>query len=249
MNHAIRFKQVSFHYPDNQNVLSDINLVISGGTFLGITGINGSGKSTLTYLMNGLIPHTIPGTLMGMVSVDGISTKTKEVAFFSHQVGMVFQNPDFSLFNLTVREEIGFGLKNLTGHVQQSRIKKALKQVGLTGYELRDPQTLSFGEKQKVCLASVLALDVTYIVLDEPTAMLDYKSSVELYQLLKKLNNEEGRTIIIVEHDTDFLWKYTKELIIIDKGKIKALGKTKNVLNNHHLLTSLGLKRLREIQT
>jgi len=249
MDHTIRFEQVSFHYPDSQNVLSDLNFVISGRTFLGITGINGSGKSTLTYLMNGLIPHTIPGALMGRVLVDGISTKTKDVAFFSHQVGMVFQNPDFSLFNLTVSEEIGFGLKNLTGYVHQKQIKKALKQVGLSGFELRDPQTLSFGEKQKVCLASVLALDVTYIVLDEPTAMLDYKSSVELYRLLKKLNDKEGRTIIIVEHDTDFLWEYAKDLVIINEGKIKALGKAKNVLNNHHLLTSLGIKKPRGMQT
>lgn len=242
MDHTIQFKHISFHYPNSQNVLRDLNFVISNATFLGITGINGSGKSTLTYLMNGLIPHAIPGTLTGMVLVNGISTKTKDVAFFSHQVGMVFQNPDFSLFNLTVSEEISFGLKNLTGYVHQKQIKKALKQVGLSGFELRDPQTLSFGEKQKVCLASVLALDVSYIVLDEPTAMLDYKSSVELYRLLKNLNDKEGKTIIIVEHETDFLWEYAKELIIIDKGKIKALGKAKNILNNQHLLTSLGIK-------
>lgn len=247
MDNAIQFKQVSFHYPNSQNVLRDLNFIISSGTFLGITGINGSGKSTLTYLMNGLIPHAIPGTFTGMVLVNGISTKTKGVAFFSHQVGMVFQNPDFSLFNLTVSEEIGFGLKNLTGYVNQKQIKKSLKQVGLSGFELRDPQTLSFGEKQKVCLASVLALDVSYIVLDEPTAMLDYKSSVELYRLLKKLNNKEGRTIIIVEHETDFLWEYAQKLLIIDKGKIRAFGETKNVLNNHHLLTSLGIKKPRGI--
>lgn len=248
MDKAIRLQHVSFHYPNRQNILSDINLTIESGSFLGITGVNGSGKSTLTYLMNGLIPHAIPGTLEGMVLVAGTSTRKKNVAFFSHQVGMVFQNPDFSLFNLTVNEEIGFGLKNLNGYINQNQIKKALKQVGLEGYESRDPQTLSFGEKQKVCLAGILALNVSYIVLDEPTAMLDYKSSVELYQLLKYLNEKRGITIILVEHDTDFLWEYAKKLVIINRGKIKSLGKTKNVLKNHYLLTSLGIKKPREIQ-
>jgi len=157
-------------------------------------------------------------------------------------VGMVFQNPDFSLFNLTVAEDIGFGLQNLPGKIDQQKVLDALEQVGLGSFVDRDPQTLSFGEKQKVCLASVLALDVSYIVLDEPTAMLDYKSSVELYQLLKQLN-AASKTIITVEHDTDFLWEYTQETMILDQGKVVSVGKTKDVLSNQHLLESLGVKK------
>jgi energy-coupling factor transport system ATP-binding protein len=242
MEQGIRFDNVSFHYPDKQNILSHVNMVIPRGMFLGITGVNGSGKSTLTYCMNGLIPRSIPGKLTGDVFVDGVSTRTKNVSYFSHSVGMVFQNPDFSLFNLTVSEEIGFGMKNLIGNVHKSQITKALHDVGLHGYELRDPQTLSFGEKQKVCLASVLALNVSYIILDEPTATLDWKSSVELYELLKKLNNA-GKTIITVEHDTDFLWEYTNQIIIFDKGRIKATGVTRKVLSDHKMLESLGIKK------
>jgi energy-coupling factor transport system ATP-binding protein len=242
MDHAICFDHVFFGYPDKPNILSDIHFDIPKGTFLGITGVNGSGKSTLAYCMNGLIPHSIAGTLTGKVSVDGISTRTESVAHFSHAVGMVFQNPDFSLFNLTVSEEIGFGLKNLNGKIHDSEVLKALHSVGLIGYESRDPQTLSFGEKQKVCLASVLALDVSYIILDEPTAMLDWKSSVELYRLLKKLN-DKGKTIITVEHDTDFLWEYTHRVIILDKGRIKANDATRKVLSDHRLLTALGIKK------
>jgi energy-coupling factor transport system ATP-binding protein len=242
MEQGIRFDDVSFRYPDKADVLTGIRFVIPRGTFMGITGVNGSGKSTLTYCMNGLIPHSIPGKLTGNVFVDGISTKVKNVSYFSRSVGMVFQNPDFSLFNLTVSEEIGFGMKNLFGKVHKSQIIKALHDVGLSGYEARDPQTLSFGEKQKVCLASVLALDVSYIILDEPTAMLDWKSSVELYRLLKKLNTD-GKTIITVEHDTDFLWGYTNHIIILDKGRIKAVGATRTVLSDYKLLGSLGIKK------
>jgi energy-coupling factor transport system ATP-binding protein len=242
MEQGIRFDDVTFGYPDKPNILSHINMTIPHGTFLGITGVNGSGKSTLTYCMNGLIPHSITGKLTGNVFVDGVQTRTKSVSYFSHSVGMVFQNPDFSLFNLTVAEEIEFGLKNLIGNVRKSQIKKALAAVGLIGYEQRDPQTLSFGEKQKVCLACVLALDVSYIILDEPTAMLDWKSSVELYELLKSLNNE-GKTVITVEHDTDFLWKYTSQTIILDKGRVKTTGATQKILSDHKLLESLGIKK------
>ncbi|OGG11348.1 hypothetical protein A2Z00_04605 [Candidatus Gottesmanbacteria bacterium RBG_13_45_10] len=242
MGDGIRFEHVSFHYPGKPSVLTDIHLTITPGTFLGITGVNGSGKSTLTYLTNALIPHSIPGTLTGSVTVDGVPTKEKSVGYFSRIVGMVFQNPDFSLFNLTVAEEIGFGLQNLNGKVDHKRLCDALELVGLGGFASRDPQTLSFGEKQKVCLASTLALDVSYIILDEPTAMLDYKSSQELYKLLGSLH-AKGKTIITVEHDTDFLWDYTGETLILDNGKVASFGKTRDVLSRRRLLSSLGIKK------
>jgi len=242
MKSGIRIEDVSFRYPNKQESLTRINLTIAKGAFFGITGVNGSGKSTLTYLINGLIPHSIPGTLTGGVFVDGVDTRAKSVSFFSKYVGMVFQNPDFSLFNLTVAEEIAFGLKNLSGHVHHKKIEEALGLVNLKGYETRDPQTLSFGEKQKVCLASVLALDVSYIVLDEPTAMLDWKSSLELYRLLRKLN-AQGKTIIVVEHDTDFLWNFASDTLILDNGRVKAVGSSKKVFHNHDMLAKLGIKQ------
>src|SRR3972149_2458861 len=148
---GINLAQVSFRY-QQQPVLKNISLNIRPGDFLGITGINGSGKSTLLYLLNGLIPHSIKGKLQGKVQVNGINPKDKPVSFFSQQIGLVFQNPDLSLFNLTVREEITFANP-------QAQVANALKLVGLPGYEQRDPQTLSFGQKQKICLAAALALD------------------------------------------------------------------------------------------
>jgi energy-coupling factor transport system ATP-binding protein len=244
MESGIRIDDVSFHYPNKTEILKHITLTIPHGAFFGITGVNGSGKSTLTYLVNGLIPHSIPGRFTGNVFVDGTNTRTKSVSYFSQSVGMVFQNPDFSLFNLTVAEEISFGLKNVKHTVNNRIIQEALGLVDLSGFENRDPQTLSFGEKQKVCLGSVLALNVSYIILDEPSAMLDYKSSCELYELLKTLN-QKGKTIVVIEHDTDFLWDFTSKTVILDHGTIIENGKTREVLSNTKLLTSLGIKKPR----
>jgi len=173
--------------------------------------------------------------------VEGVSTTQKNVSYFAQKVGMVFQNPDLSLFNLTVSEEIEFGLKNFDMSNIEERKKEALVQVGLSGFENRDPQTLSFGEKQKICLACVLALDTEYLVLDEPTAMLDYKNSLELYKLLEKLN-KRGKTIITIDHDTDFLWRYCDRTLILDKGEVKLLGTTQKILKEEKVLKTLGIK-------
>ena len=241
MKKGIYLDHVNFSYPGRPRVLSDVTLTIEPGSFVGMTGTNGSGKSTCTLLMNGLIPHSIAGKLTGSVFIDGVNTRQKPVSYFARTVGMVFQNPDFSLFNLTVEEEVGFGLVNLTGSADKKRIDEALATVGLEGFQSRDPQALSYGEKQKVALASVLALDVSYIILDEPTSMLDYKSSVDLYHLLTELN-KSGKTIITVEHDTDFLLTCSQEMIIFDHGKVLKSGKTKKVFSDHTLLQSLGIK-------
>jgi len=241
MKNGIIFDNVSFAHKNGLFQLENINLYIPRGIFCGITGINGSGKTTLTLLINGLIPHQIRGTLKGNVYLDNVNTKEKPVSYFAKSVGMIFQNPDFMLFNLTVKEEIEFGLKNLKLNNHNLRIKEALKIINLSGYENRDPQTLSFGQKQKICLAAVLAQDSDYIVLDEPTAMLDYQSTVDLYKLLKFLN-QQGKTIIVVEHDTDFLNEYTDQTIVLNQGQIALKGKTKAVLSETKKLEQIGIK-------
>jgi len=241
MAKGINLQNVSFSYPQGKKILKNISLKIKSGDFLGITGINGSGKSTLAHLLNGLIPHQIPGKLTGKILIDGISTSQENVPFFAKKVGMVFQNPDFSLFNLTVKEELLFGLKNLKLDNKEKRFKSALKTVSLTGFINRDPQTLSFGEKQKVCLASVLALDTDYLVLDEPTSMLDYKNSLEIYQILAKLNNQ-GKTIVTIDHNTDLLNQFTKKAVILDQGKIKIQGPANTVFKRSSMLKKLGIK-------
>jgi len=222
----IRLDHVCFNYGQGP-ILTQISLTINRGDFFGITGINGSGKSTLLYLLNGIIPNQIKGKLSGKITVDNQVPNPQTV-------GLIFQNPDFSLFNLTVRDEVGF-------NNPPEKIIPALKAVNLLPFIDRDPQTLSFGQKQKVCLASLLARNLDYLVLDEPTAMLDYKSSLELYVLLHRLN-QQGKTIIVVEHDTDFLRQYANRLAILHQGKILKLGNPKTILQQKSLLKKIGIK-------
>lgn len=240
MKLGISLSRVSFAYQKNKPVLKSISLEIKSGSFLAIAGNNGSGKSTLTLLLNGLIPQQIPGDFSGQVLIDSVSTTSKPVSFFASKVGLVFQNPDFSIFNLTVKEELMFALKNLKTPHPDQRINRALAQVNMTKYLAHDPQSLSYGQKQKICLAAILALNPDYLVLDEPTAMLDHRSSLELYEILKQLN-QQGKTIIVIEHNLDLIKKYSTQTLILDKGKIITSGQTKTVLAKTKLLNQLGL--------
>ncbi len=243
---GIIFENVSFHYEHSKKEIDSISLTIPRGAFCGITGVNGSGKTTMSLMMNGLIPHQVVGEMSGNVFIDGVNTRSKPVSFFSDKVGMVFQNPDFMIFNLTVEEEIAFGLSNLGKDRIEERIHKALSSVGLDGFEKRDPHTLSLGQKQKLCLAVVLAMETDYIILDEPSAMLDYKSSVHLYSLLVGLQ-KIGKTIIIVEHDTDYLYSYADQMIVLNEGKVILKGKSEVVFQEKQLLKQLGIKVPRKI--
>jgi energy-coupling factor transport system ATP-binding protein len=244
MNKGIRLENVSFGYNSDTFQLENISLQIPRGTFLGISGMNGSGKTTLGLLLNGLIPHEIPGKLTGSVFIDGVDTKKRPVSYFAGKVGMLFQNPDFMLFNLTVFDEIAFGLKQKN---TSQKVLKALGMVGLDGFSQRDPQTLSLGEKQKICLASVLARNTEYIILDEPAAMLDYKGAARLYKLLQTLNKTHGKTIIVIEHDTDFLLAHAKQAIVLDRGRVVLEGSAASVFSRTKKLRKLGIKIPRAI--
>jgi energy-coupling factor transport system ATP-binding protein len=238
---SIKIENVSFQYGNSNKQLNNITTIIPQGSFCGVTGENGSGKTTFLMLLNGLIPHEIEGRLTGNVYVDDVNTKKKPVSYFAKSVGMVFQNPDFMIFNLTIRDEIAFGLKNLKFDRIDNRISEALSLVGLENMENQDPHTLSFGQKQKLCLATILAMDTQYIVLDEPSAMLDYKSTLNLYKLLMDLN-KKGKTIIIVEHDTDYLLTYASQIIVFSKGLIGMQGKTKEIFDKKKELQKMGIK-------
>jgi energy-coupling factor transport system ATP-binding protein len=242
MQKGIELKSVSFSYSDGQPQLENISIKIPQSSFCGITGVNGSGKTTLGLLFNGLIPHEIQGKLTGDIFIDGVNTRSQPVSCFAKKVGMLFQNPDFMLFNLTVEQEIAFGLKNLKLDNHPKRISDALSSVGLSGFEQRDPQTLSLGEKQKIALACILALDTPYIVLDEPAAMLDYRGAINLYQVLDTLNKKSGKTIIVIEHDTDFLISHTRQTIILNRGEILIYGDTQSVFSKTDQLKRIGIK-------
>ena len=233
---GVVLKNVSFSFDSRTKILKNINLRIDKGSFVGVAGGNGSGKTTFTKLLNGLIPQETEGELTGGVFIDGDSTRDFQISHFAKKVGMVFQNPDFSLFNLTVAEEVEFVLKNLNIKNSAEKIADSLKLVGMEKLLRADPQSLSFGQKQKVALASVLVQQPRVLVLDEPTAMLDYKSGLNLFSILKKLN-KKGTTVVTVEHDTDLLEQYASRIIILDKGKVAADGSPK--------ATAVGANKLR----
>ena len=238
---SIIFESVSFQYGSDDRILDLIDLEINKNDFTAILGKNGSGKTSLTYCINGLIPHAIPGKLTGNVYIDGKNTKDISIGEISKKVGSVFQDPDLVIFNLTVEEEVAFGVYNLKLDDPKKRVREALKKVGLSGFEKRDPQSLSGGQKQLLCIACVLAMGTDYIVLDEPISNLDYSNSRLVYKILKSLH-KQGKTIIVVEHDTDMVWEYATKTIIIDKNKIIKNGPTKQILKDDRELIALGIR-------
>ncbi len=243
---GIFLQDVTFRYTGaSEDAISHLTCNILDKSFVGITGTNGSGKTTLSYLLNGLIPKEIDGKMDGQVVVDGDSTKDFPVSHFAKNIGIVFQNPENMIFNLSVAEEVGFGPSNLGLDDISRRVTESLIAVGLEGFESKDPNTLSLGQKQKLCIASTLAMNTDYILLDEPSSMLDYKSSVQLYKLLKKLNSA-GKTIIVIEHDTDFINEFASHAIILDSGSLEMEGEVGVVFKHVKRLEELGIKVPRE---
>jgi energy-coupling factor transporter ATP-binding protein EcfA2 len=232
--------RLSFSYP-NQTVLKNISFSIREGEFLGLVGPTGCGKTTLAYCLNGLIPNSIKGKFSGQVLIDELDTKKYKVSEIARKVGLVFQDPDWQIFNLTVKDEVSFGVINLKLDKIEKRIKEALKAVCLTGLDNRDPNMLSQGQKQKLCIASVLATDPEVIVLDEPTSQLDYRNTVKIHDILERLNRK-GKTIIIIEHDTGFLVEYCSRVLIMDDGRIKKDGSPRKIFSEVKYLKRLGIK-------
>ena len=237
---GIKVERVNFSYP-GKSVLKNVDFDVKSGEFVGLVGPTGCGKTTLAYCLNGLIPNSIRGKFSGNVFVDGMNTKKHKVAEIARKVGLVFQDPEWQIFSLTVEDEIEFGIKNLGLSGTKKRVTNALELVGLKGYENREPHRLSQGQKQKLCVASVIATDPEVIVLDEPTSQLDYKNTKNIHEILKKLN-KKGKTVILIEHDTDFLAEYCDRILIMDDGKIIRDDPTKKIFSQVNFLKKLGVK-------
>ena len=241
----IRVEELSFKYTGAKEYsLKNINLKVKKGEFLGILGASGSGKSTLCLTFNGIIPHSIKGEFNGNVFVQGYNTKEASVAELSKLVGLVLQNPDSQLFNMTVEEEVAFSLENLGLDVEEirRRVYWSLKITGLEGLENEFPPNLSGGQKQRLVIASVLAMRPQILVLDEPTSQLDPLGREQVLSLVTLLNKEQGITIILVEHNTEYLFDFADRLIVLDKGELVMEGKPREVFEEADFLRSLGIK-------
>lgn len=230
----IRLKDVRYRYPNTDWALKGIDLSIGEGEYLYVCGANGSGKSTLGYLFNGLIPHFFGGTLEGSVFVKGFNTLERPVSEFLAQVGLVFQNADAQLFSNTVEEEIVFGLENLglSPNEIDKRIKEILELIPIEDLFDRAPMSLSGGEKRLVAIASVLCLNPSLFLLDEPYANLDWEGIYQVRRLLRELHLK-GKTVVVIEQRTDEYMKDATRCLVMNHGKVLFDGSPNKA---HHIL-------------
>ena len=246
----IEIRNVTFHYlRSTKPALDSVSLTIGDREFIGILGPSGSGKSTLALTLNGIIPNSIRGTFSGEVIIRDPKTgkvfKTTEtpVPKLSTLVGLVLQNPESQLFNMTVEDEVAFALENLGLPREEiaKRVEWALKVTGLKGLEDEFPPNLSGGEKQRLAIASVIAMKPSHLVLDEPTSQLDPRGKREVLDVIKRLNRE-GTTVIIVEHDSRFLFRNADRLVVLSGGRIVFQGEPRKVAERIEELVEIGVK-------
>jgi energy-coupling factor transport system ATP-binding protein len=230
--------------------LKDVSFTVKRGELLGIIGPSGSGKSTLCLTINGIIPNSIKGEFGGDVVItdprtgEEYNTKETPVPTLSAVVGLVLQNPESQLFNMTVEEEIAFGLENLGLERNEilRRLRWALEVTGLRGLEGEFPPNLSGGQQQRLAIAAVLAMDPSIIVLDEPTSQLDPVGRREVLGLVSLLNREHGITVVLVENHTDYILRYADRVIVMDRGEIVLQGTPEEVAEEADTLRKLGVK-------
>lgn len=239
---AIELKDVHYAYPGSeesgQEAVKGVTLSIEEGSFVALVGHNGSGKSTLARLLNGLFVPT-----NGDVVVYGVNTKDeKRIYDVRSRVGMVFQNPDNQMIATNVADDIAFGPENLGVEREEiiRRVDWALEQVGMSEYRDGTPFKLSGGQKQRLAIAGVLAIKPRVMVLDEATAMLDPKGRDEVMAVTRKLNREEGMTVVHITHYMDEALGADR-LIVMNDGLIVADGKPSEVFKQYGLLRQIKL--------
>ncbi len=240
----IECKNFSFCYKNGkENALSDINLVIEDGDFIGITGNSGAGKSTLTYAIAGLVPHYYNGDFYGSVTVNGLDTCDNSIEAIADHVGEVFQDIDSQMVSSVVEDEILFGLENFgVPHDEIGRrLDNVLSELGIEDLREREISSLSGGQKQKVAIASILAMDPGIIVLDEPTGELDPESTIMIFEILKRLNEDFGKTIVIVEQKIMMLTQYAARIVVMDEGKIVFNDRSRAIVDHMELFDRLGI--------
>jgi energy-coupling factor transport system ATP-binding protein len=217
--------------------LKGVSVTIRNGEFVAIMGQNGAGKTTLVKHFNGLLKPT-----RGQVLVNEVDVKKVTVASLARNVGFVFQNPDHQLFSETVEEEISFALKNFgfEEKVVEARVTWALNLLALTQYRKASPFMLSGGERKRVALASVLAWNPEMLILDEPTIGQDYQQKEKLRQFIMQMKTQ-GKTIIIVTHDVEFVAECNPRVLLMQDGKIVADGEAAQILTNSELLATASI--------
>lgn len=238
---VIEVHDMHFHYPDGTPALKGINLRIYEKEFIALIGQNGAGKTTFAKTLNGLLKPS-----QGYVKVRNIDTREKGVIKrLVQQVGYVFQNPDHQLFNNEVQKEIAYAPKNigLSQAEIDKRVGNAAAVAGLREEHMKlHPFFLPKGLRQRVSIASILALRPKVIIVDEPTTGQDFQQSIEVMDFLKQLNEEEGHTIIIITHEMDIIARYAKRLVVLSQGSILMDGPTGEVFSKADILNQTFVK-------
>lgn len=242
----IELAHITFSYQSNAgtviSALHDVSLRVNDGDFVGIMGHTGCGKTTLVQLISGLLTPT-----SGKILLNGkdINARAYDRSELRKNIGLVFQYPEYQLFETTVEKDVAFGLKHsgLDKNEVASRVKWALQTMEFSFEDIRSqsPLSLSGGEKRRVAIAGVLVTKPRVLIFDEPIAGLDPLSRLSFLKTVSRLNREEGIAIIIISHNTDALAEYAKRILVLDNGRLIADGAVKEIFSNAEWLESLHL--------
>ncbi len=229
----VETRDLTYSYPDGTQALDRVSLIVKEGESVGIIGPNGAGKSTLLLHLNGILGHN------RSVWVSGMELNRANLKEVRRKVGIIFQNPDDQLFCPTVFDDVAFGPRNLRIPEDEvaRRVKRSLEAVGLAGFEERSAFHLSFGQKKRVAIATVLPMEPELLVIDEPSSNLDPGGRRSIIQLLRDL----GGTQIIVSHDLDLVSQLCHRVIILNNGRKITEGTTQEILRDQALLKANGL--------
>ena len=242
--HVVNVENLTFAYPDGNQVLKNINLQLQRGVVLAIMGANGAGKTTLCHHLTGIIPHVYPGTTNGKATVAGMNVYEHPIYELAQKVGFVTQDPEGQLINPDVLMEVAFGPENIG--LPRDEIRKradwALEAVGLKGLESRSPSELSGGQKQRLALGAVLTMLPEVLVLDEPTSQLDPLGASEVFEVLLDLKKRYGITTILTTHAAEEVPKYADRVIVLSKGEVIADGIPRDVFKQVDLLDKSGVE-------
>lgn len=242
---SIKIKDVNYTYAEGtayeMHALKNINLEIQDGQFIGLIGHTGSGKSTLVQHLNGLMKATGGRIYFNGRDIYGENFSMKELR---SKVGLVFQYPEHQLFEIDVLTDVCFGPKNLgySNKEAEEKAKEALRMVGLgEEYYKRSPFELSGGQKRRVAIAGVLAMEPEVLILDEPTAGLDPKGRDEILDQISSLKKERGITVVLVSHSMEDVARYVDRIIVMNQGQVRFDGTPKEVFCHYRELEEIGL--------
>ena len=236
-----RLENLSHQYSDGTLALDDVSLSFAAGDRIALLGTNGSGKTTMLHHLNGILKPT-----SGKVYFEDKPLKydSKALLNLRRRVGFVFQDPNDQLFAPTVKQDVAFGPLNLGQPADQVKkaVEEALRTVGMAEYSEKPPHFLSLGQKKRVALAGVLAMQPEVLIMDEPTSNLDPRATSEILHLLLRLNREFKITLLLATHDVDMVPLFANKLYILDKGKLVSEGSPAEMFSDAELIRNVNLR-------